>query len=145
MKRIVLSLALLVSSTSLASTRVLLLDDIGSGKASFSWTKAYGDGKVALSAVVDHEVCWDQYCYDTYDTGPLQGFERRAREVFYVGTGSGTAPVLCGETQGFLARSRFHDACRISIEPERVCLTWYVPDDCVNAVTKRRVYLTINE
>jgi hypothetical protein len=148
MKSMMLLLALVFPCASLASTKVLLLDDIGSGKASFSWTKADGDGKVALSAIVYPGVCWDDLgppCFGVYDTGALQGFERKGRDVFYVGAGSGEASVLCGRTQGLLARSRLYDACRVSIEPARVCQAWYVPGDCVKAVTKHRVYLTINE
>ena len=54
------------------------------------------------------------------------------------------APVLCGRTRGFLDGARFYDACRVIVEPERVCQAWYGAGDCVQSVTKYRVYLSID-
>jgi len=143
MKSVVLLLALLVPSTSLASTKLLLLDDIGSADAEFSWNKAYG-GRVAFSASLNHPPCWAEECYGFHSTSALNGFKRESRDVYYVGDGD-VAPVLCGKTHGFFDRPRFYDTCRVSVEPERVCQAWYSAGDCVQSVTKYRVYLSIDE
>jgi hypothetical protein len=143
MMRVALLLALLIPSTSLASTKVLLLEDVGSEKAHFSWNKASG-GQVAFSATVDRPICLDEDCFDYHSTGALKGFKREARDVYYVGDGS-RAPILCGQTHGLFTRPRFNSACRIGVEPELVCEAWYAGTDCIRAVTKYRVYLTIDE
>jgi hypothetical protein len=140
---LVLVVVLLVPATCLASTRILLFEDIGPGEAVFSWNKVSG-GQVALSAVVYNEHCWDQYCWDYRSTRALAGFKRDGRNVYHVGSG-GDASVPCGKTRGFFRGPRFDPACRISVEPERVCLAWYGDNDCVLAVTKFRAYLTIDD
>ena len=141
MRRLALWLALLIPSTSTASTRLLLLDDIGSEAADFSWNQVYGGG-VEFSA--DHPVCWGEDCYGFHSTGTLEGFRLESRDVYYVGNGD-QAPILCGRTRGFLDGPRFYDACRVSVEPELVCEAWYADRDCVHAVTRYRVYLSIEE
>ena len=77
-------------------------------------------------------------------TGALPGFEAQSRDVYYVGQGD-RAPILCGRTRGILDGPRFYDACRVSVEPERVCEVWYTADDCAQSVTRYRVYLSIDE
>ena len=141
MKHLALLLALLVPTTSSASTKLLLLEDIGSEEADFSWNEVYGGG-VGFSA--DHPICWGEECYGFHSTGTLAGFKLESRDVYYVGNGDET-PILCGRTRGFFDHTRFYDACRVTIEPERVCQAWYAADDCVQSVTKYRVYLSIDE
>jgi len=143
MRHVLLLLTLLVPSISAASTKLLLLDDIGSEEADFSWNKVYG-GRVAFSATLNHPICWGEECYGFHSTSALEGFKRESRDVYYVGNGDET-PILCGKTHGFFDRPRFYDACRVSIEPERVCQAWYSANDCVHSVTKYRVYLSIDE
>jgi hypothetical protein len=146
MNGVALLLAFLASSTASASTKLLLLEDIGTEEARFSWDGVYG-GEVALSAIVDRPNCWDEavadQCYDFHSTGALKGFKRQSRDVYYVGNGD-AAPVLCGKAPGFFERPRFYDTCRVSVEPERVCEAWYTADDCVRSVTRYRVYLSID-
>lgn len=142
MRCVALLLALLAPCVSAASTRVLLIDDIGSGKPYFSW-QTLCDGLVAFSVAVVNRNCLDDNCSDFRSTRALEGFKREAREVYYVGDG-GAAPIACGKTQGFfLDGSEFYDACRVSVEPEQVCDAWYGAGNCALARTQYRVYLTI--
>jgi len=140
----VLLLAPLVPSSSAASGRVLAIDDIGSGEPHFSWQELWG-GKVALSATVAYRTRLDDNSSEYHSSGALGGFRREARDVYYVGNGDG-APVLCGRTQGFfLPGPEFSAACRVSVEPEQLCVGWYGADDCIAAVTRYRVFLTIRD
>jgi len=139
MRVAVLLLSLLVPATALASTRLLLLEDIGSEQADFSWNPIYGGG-VEFSA--SHPVCWGDDCYGFHRTGRLEGFELDSRDVYYVG-GADRVPVLWRRTRGWFEGPRFTDACRIRVEPERVCQVWYSSDDCVQSVIKYRVYIDI--
>jgi len=138
-----LLLTLLLASSSEAATRLLLLEDIGSPDARFSWS-GVDDGQVEFSATVYRRVCWNQECYDFHSTGALEGFKRDSRDVYYVGEGDQT-PILCGRTDGFLSRARFYDTCRVSVEPERVCEVWYAVGDCVESRTRFRVYLDVDD
>jgi hypothetical protein len=142
MRRLAILLALLIPAPSLAATTLLLVfDDIGAPEADFSWNEVYGGG-VELSA--NHPRCWGEDCYGFHSTGSLEGFRLVSRDVYYVGDGD-RRPVLCGKTRGFLGAPRFYAACRVRVEPERVCEAWYGEDDCVDAGTRYRVYLHIEE
>ena len=140
MLMMLLMLSFVVPMGALASTKILLLDDIGAGETTFTFEKENKDG-VGLMARVT-QACWDPDCkpYLYYSTGLLKEFSRQNGEVYYNGGG---AAVHCGETQGILQRSRILPACRLSVSPERVCTVWYTKNDCAQTITKHRGYLTI--
>ncbi len=144
LKIVSLLISLLLPSTAMASTEVLLFDDIGPAEATFAWDNL-PDRKVAIAISVERGACMDGECYDDYSTGALAGFERSERNVYYVGDGSGKIRVLCGRTGGIFSLARFGDACRIRLEPEHECVAWFLADDCGRVVTRHRVYLTIDE
>ncbi len=142
MRHLAALLTLLLPLGALASNRVLLIDDIGSGSPHFSW-QSRCDGRVALAVTVESRDCLDENCAVFLSTGPLADLEREAREVYYV-RGGGEARIACGRTPGFfLDGSEFYDGCRVSVEPEPVCQTRHPSGECIDAVTRYRVYLTV--
>lgn len=142
MKRIAFLLSVLLASSAEASTRVLLLEDIGSPDADFSWSKVY-DGQVEFYATVARPTCWNFDCFDVHSTGALAGFKRESRDIYYVGDGD-RPPIPCGKTDGLFADARLNENCRVSVEPERVCEAWFSGNDCVESATRFRVYLDID-
>ena len=137
---LLLLLGFMVPSVTLASTRILLLDDIGTGEATFAFVKHHQDG-VDLTARVT-QACWDPDCkpYLYYSTGLLKEFSRKNRAVYYNGGG---VPVSCGDTHGVFQRSKVLPACHVSVTPELVCTAWYKDGDCAGTTTKHRVYMSI--
>ena len=142
MLMMLLMLGLVVPSMSLAATKILLLDDIGSGDATFAFEKDR-QGGVTLTARVNNP-CWDPDCkqYLYYTTGLLKEFSSQDRAVYYNGGG---APVSCGVTQGILQGSQILPTCQVIVSPELVCSVWYNENDCARTATKYRVYMTIQQ
>lgn len=167
---IVLMLGFLVPSAAMASSKILLLDDIGASEATFAFVEN-GKGGVSLTAKVRNK-CWDQDCepYRYQSTGVLKNFSLKNDQVYYNGGGT---PVLCGETQGIFQSSKILPACQVTVSspkvqmytgdpgrtnvvkpvknksdapvlaPEVVCTVWYGENDCAETTTKYRVYMTI--
>ncbi len=142
MLTMLLMLSFVVPSGALASTKILLLDDIGAGEATFAFEKD-NKGSLTLTARVV-QPCWDQDCepYLYHSRSLLKEFSRQDGEVFYK---DGGFSIPCGNTHGIFQRSRIVPTCQTFVSPELVCAVWYKENDCSGTTTKYRVYMNIQK